>query len=91
MRELIVNNLTRRLGRTLLTGLGVGLGVATIVALLSVSDGLTQTAAGFVHLGGSDLGVFQANVSDPTASILRPRSRGHWRATPPSRARRRCS
>ena len=41
-----------------------------IVALLSVSDGITQTAAGFVHLGGSDLGVFQAGVSDPTVSIL---------------------
>jgi len=70
MPELIVNNLVRRIGRTLLTALGVGLGVATIVALLSVSDGLTQTAAGFIHLGGSDLGVFQANVSDPTVSRL---------------------
>ena len=70
MIELIVNNLMRRIGRTLLTALGVGLGVATIVALLSVSDGLTQTAAGFAHLGGSDLGVFQAGVSDPTVSLL---------------------
>jgi putative ABC transport system permease protein len=70
MPELIVTNLVRRIGRTLLTALGVGLGVATIVALLSVSDGLTQTAAGFIHLGGSDLGVFQAGVSDPTVSRL---------------------
>jgi putative ABC transport system permease protein len=70
MPELIVNNLLRRIGRTLLTALGVGLGVATIVALLSVSDGLTQTAAGFIHLGNSDLGVFQAGVSDPTVSVL---------------------
>ena len=70
MFELIVNNLVRRSGRTMLTALGVGLGVATIVALLSVSDGLKQTAAGFVHLGGSDLGVFQAGVSDPTTSLL---------------------
>src|SRR5579862_3245398 len=70
MIELIVNNLVRRIGRTLLTALGVGLGVATIVALLSVSDGLTQTAAGFVHLGGSDLGVFQSGVADPTESLL---------------------
>jgi putative ABC transport system permease protein len=68
--ELIVNNLLRRIGRTLLTALGVGLGVATIVALLSVSDGLTQTAAGFIHLGDSDLGVFQSGVSDPTVSRL---------------------
>jgi putative ABC transport system permease protein len=70
MAELIVHNLLRRMGRTLLTALGVGLGVATIVALLAVSDGLTQTAAGFAHLGGSDLGVFQAGVSDPTVSVL---------------------
>src|ERR1035441_3629828 len=70
MPELIANNLLRRIGRTLLTALGVGLGVATIVALLSVSDGLTQTAAGFIHLGNSDLGVFQAGVSDPTVSVL---------------------
>ncbi len=70
MIELIVNNLVRRAGRTTLTALGVGLGVATIVALLAVSDGLTQTAAGFAHLGGSDLGVFQAGVSDPTVSVL---------------------
>ncbi len=70
MPQLIANNLLRRIGRTLLTALGVGLGVATIVALLSVSDGLTQTAAGFIHLGESDLGVFQSGVSDPTVSVL---------------------
>src|ERR1700683_2646992 len=70
MPELIVNNLVRRAGRTVLTALGVGLGVATIVALLSVSDGLTRTAAGFIHLGGSDLGVFQSGVSAPTVSVL---------------------
>jgi putative ABC transport system permease protein len=70
MIELILNNLIRRSGRTFLTALGVGLGVATIVALLSVSDGLTQTAAGFAHLGGADLGIFQSGVSDPTESLL---------------------
>jgi putative ABC transport system permease protein len=67
---LILTNLTRRLGRTVLTAFGVGVGVATIVALLSLSTGLTNTAAGLVHLGGSDLGVFQAGVADPTASLL---------------------
>ncbi len=70
MFPLILTNLTRRLGRTLLTAFGVAVGVATIVALLSLSAGLTQTAAGLVHLGGSDLGVFQAGVADPTASLL---------------------
>jgi putative ABC transport system permease protein len=67
---LIFTNLTRRRGRTLLTALGVGLGVAIIVALLSLTQGLQNTAAGFIHLGGSDLGVFQSGTSDPTASVL---------------------
>ncbi|HEX2703009.1 MAG TPA: hypothetical protein VHM72_06225, partial [Solirubrobacteraceae bacterium] len=70
MLGLILTNLTRRLGRTVLTAFGVGVGVATIVALLSLSTGLTNTAAGLVHLGGSDLGVFQAGIADPTASLL---------------------
>ena len=52
------------------TAAGIAVGVATIVALLSFTQGLRETAAGLVHLGGSDLGVFQANVSDPTASVL---------------------
>jgi putative ABC transport system permease protein len=70
MLGLITTNLVRRRGRTFLTALGVGVGVATIVALLALSAGLTQTAAGLVHLGGSDLGVFQAGTADPTASLL---------------------
>ena len=40
------------------------------MALLAFTQGLKETAAGFVHLGGSELGVFQANVSEPTASVL---------------------
>ncbi len=70
MFTIIQTNLRRRLARTLFTASGIAVGVATIVALLSFTQGLKDTAAGFVHLGGSDLGVFQANVSDPTASIL---------------------
>lgn len=70
MLKLIFNNLRRRPTRTAFTAAGIAVGVATIVALLSFTQGLSDTAAGLVHLGGSDLGVFQANVSDPTASIL---------------------
>jgi putative ABC transport system permease protein len=68
--QIITTNLLRRSARTLFTASGIAVGVATIVALLSFTQGLKDTAAGFVHLGGSDLGVFQANVSDPTASVL---------------------
>jgi putative ABC transport system permease protein len=67
---IIATNLLRRPARTMFTAAGIAVGVATIVALLSFTQGLRNTAAGLVHLGGSGLGVFQANVSDPTASIL---------------------
>src|SRR5271166_6722606 len=70
MLAIITTNLLRRPARTIFTASGIAVGVATIVALLSFTQGLKNTAAGFVHLGGSDLGVFQANVSDPTASVL---------------------
>ena len=70
MLALILTNLTRRRGRTVLTAFGVGLGVAMIVALLSLTQGLQNTAAGFIHLGGSDLGIFQSGTSDPTTSVL---------------------
>jgi putative ABC transport system permease protein len=68
--ELVVTNLARRKARTVATAVGIALGVATIVALLSVGSGLQRTAAGLVHLGDADLGVFQAGVEDPTASVL---------------------
>lgn len=70
MTGLIVNNLRRRPGRTLLASLGIGVGVATIVALLSITSGLKQTAGGLIHLGRASFGVFQSGVGDPTASVL---------------------
>jgi putative ABC transport system permease protein len=79
---IVVTNLLRRSARTIFTASGIALGVATIVALLSFTQGLRNTAAGFVHLGGSDLGVFQANVSDPTASVLPEAEVGRLAARP---------
>ena len=70
MFTIVRTNLLRRWTRTALTASGIALGVATIVALLSFTQGLRDSAAGFVHLGGADLGVFQSSVSDPTTSIL---------------------
>jgi putative ABC transport system permease protein len=68
--SLVVTNLARHKARTVATAIGIALGVATIVALLSVGAGLQRTAAGLVHLGDADLGLFQAGVEDPTASLL---------------------
>jgi putative ABC transport system permease protein len=70
MAAVVLANLRRRPIRTLLTAAGIAVGVATIVALLSFTQGLRESAASFVHLGGSELGVFQANVSEPATSLL---------------------
>jgi len=70
MLAIITTNLLRSRARTILTAGGIAVGVATIVALLSFTQGLRDTADEFIHLGGSELGIFQANVTDPTASIL---------------------
>jgi putative ABC transport system permease protein len=70
MLSLVVTNLVRRKGRTAATAIGIALGVATIVALLSIGSGVQQAAAGLVHLGQADLGLFQEGAADPTASVL---------------------
>jgi putative ABC transport system permease protein len=62
--------LRHRPGRTLLTALGSALGIATIVALLAVSGGARHSAGDFLHLGASDLGLFQKDAADPTTSVL---------------------
>ena len=71
MPGLVFTNLARHWARTVATAVGIALGVATIVALLSVGAGLERTAGGLVHLGQADFGVFQSGVADPTASLLR--------------------
>lgn len=82
MSGIILTNLLRRPGRTLLTALGTALGVATIVALLAVTDGLKQTAGQLVRLGRADLGLFQAGAADPTTSVLPLSLVARLRATP---------
>ena len=70
MVGLIVANVRRRPARTSLTAAGIAVGVAAVVALLALSDGLNQTAGQLVHLGRADLGIFQRDASDPTSSVL---------------------
>jgi putative ABC transport system permease protein len=85
----IGSNLIRRPGRTALTAIGIALGVATIVALLSVTSGLKRSAGELIHLGDADIGIFQKGVADPTSSLLPDslgdrlaRTRGVQAATP---------
>ncbi len=72
---LIGRNLLRRPARTVFTVAGVGLGVALIVALLSITNGVHRTASDLVHVGRADFGLFQSNVSDFSSSLL-PESLG---------------
>ena len=67
---LVWKNLFRRPARTLLTAAGVSLGVALIVALLSITQGVHRTAGDLIHIGRADFGVFQSDVSDLTRSYL---------------------
>jgi putative ABC transport system permease protein len=70
MLGLIRANVLRRRARTVLTAGGIAVGVAAIVALLALSAGLNNAAAGLVHLGRADLGLFQRDAGDPTASVV---------------------
>ncbi len=46
------------------------MGVGLIVALLSLSAGVEKTAGELIHIGRSDFGVFQSDVSDFSRSLL---------------------
>jgi len=72
----------RRPVRTALTSAGVAIGVALIVALLSIAAGVHRTAADLIHVGRSDFGVFQTGASDLTRSLLRESLDAKLRATP---------
>ena len=70
MSAIVRANLLRRWGRTLLTGLGVAVGVTTTVALLALTGGLSRSAGDLAKLGLADFGVFQTGLGDLTASSL---------------------
>jgi putative ABC transport system permease protein len=67
---LIGKNLLRRPARTILTALGVGVGVGLIVALLAITAGVHRTAEDLIHVGRADFGLFQGDVTDFTRSEL---------------------
>lgn len=70
MIGLIALNMARNRGRTVLTAAGIAIGVATIVALLALTQGLKRSVGGLSNLGGASFGLFQSGVADPTASVL---------------------
>jgi putative ABC transport system permease protein len=68
--QLIAKNLLRRPARTAFTAIGVGLGVGLIVALLAITNGVHRTADDLTHVGRADFGLYQADVTDFTRSLL---------------------
>ena len=65
-----IGNIRQRPVRAMLTALGTALGIATIVALLAVSDGAQRSAGNLINLGPADSGLFQKDAADPTTSVL---------------------
>ena len=67
---LIVKNLLRQRVRTLLTVLGISVGITTVVALGVVTEGMKQTSGELIRTGGSDFMVAQDGAADFTFSTV---------------------
>ena len=70
---LVLRNLFRQRVRTLLTVLGISIGITTVVALGAVTSGLKTTMGELVQGGGADFMVAQAGASDLTFSVVSER------------------
>jgi putative ABC transport system permease protein len=68
--RLILKGLLRRRVRTALTVLGIAAGIATVVALGAITEGLRSTAGGLIGLGGTDFLVAQKGASDLSFSTV---------------------
>lgn len=68
--ELILKNVLRQKTRTLLTLLGISIGIATILTLGAVADGMTASFGGVVQSGEADFIVTQAGSSDLSFSRI---------------------
>lgn len=66
----IVRNLVRQRARSLLTVLGIGIGITTVIALGAVTGGLRAASVDLAHLGGADFMVAQKGAADLTFSTL---------------------
>ncbi len=67
---LIVRNLTRRRTRTVLTALGLAVGIAAVMALTAVAWGFERSFLNIYESKGVDLVVVRAGVADRLSSNL---------------------
>ena len=68
--ELVVKNPFRNKTRTILAVIGIAIGIATIVALGIITDGLKSSTEETLKSGGSDFMVVESNVSDMMFSSI---------------------
>ncbi len=67
---MVLKNLWRRRARTLLTAGGIMVGIAVVVALLALADGMIGQVGGLASGGGADLTLMQAGIADMSFSAL---------------------
>ena len=67
---LILKNLVRQRVRTVLTVLGISIGITTVVALGVITESLKGTAGEIIKLGGADFMVAQEGAADLSFSIV---------------------
>lgn len=68
--SLVFRNLVRQRMRTLLTVVGIGVGITVVVALGAITGGLRQTVGGWLELGGADFVVGRKGSADFTFSTV---------------------
>ncbi len=67
---LIARNVLRQRARTVLTVIGIAIGVTTVVALGSITSGLRASSTQMAHANGADFMVAQRGASDLSFSTL---------------------
>jgi putative ABC transport system permease protein len=79
---LVLKNLVRQRVRTLLTILGIGVGITTVVALGAITGGLKAMASDLMRVGGADFMVAQKGASDLSFSTVSEAEERAVRETP---------
>ncbi len=67
---LIFKNILRRKTRSAFTLLGISIGIATIVALGAVMNGMTASMEGILKSGEADFSIAQSGISDLSFSRI---------------------
>jgi ABC-type antimicrobial peptide transport system permease subunit len=67
---MVFRNLWRRKARSLLTMLGIGIGVAAVIALGAMAEGIAEGYAAFAGGSGADLLVTKTDAGDLTLSTV---------------------